>query len=218
MSFTAKLDALRQASVSQMPDEAMHTMQGSIENLSRSGILDRSLKVGDRAPDFVLPNALEQDVHLRTLLKKGPVVVIFYRGRWCPFCSAELQAYESVLKGIEDLGATLVAISPQTPDQSLTTQEKQNLTFEVLSDVHNELAQKFGIVYHVQDEIQALYVALGLDLPEYNGDHSFDLPVPATYVIDQQGIIKLAFVDPDYTRRADPAEVLSVLQTLNTQA
>jgi peroxiredoxin len=214
MSLTAELDVLREGAISRMPSEALGAIKHSIEDLSRSGIGARSLKVGDFVPDFELPNAVGKRVRLKTLLKDGPVVATFYRGGWCPFCSAELQAYENVFEEIKKLGATVVAISPQTPDNSLTTAEKQNLTFEVLSDVFNDVARQFGIVYHVQDELQALYEDLGLDLPALNGDSSFDLPVPATYVIDQVGMVRMAFVDPDYTRRLDPAEVLSVLRSL----
>lgn len=214
MSLTAELDVLRDGATKRMPSEALNAIQESIEDLSRSGIDARSLKVGDVVSDFELPNAVGKMVQLKTLLDKGPVVVTFYRGGWCPFCSAELQAYEQVFEEIGKLGATVVAISPQTPDNSLTMTEKEELTFEVLSDVHNEVARTFGIVYHVQDELQSLYEDLGLDLPAFNGDSSFDLPVPATYVIDKVGMVRLAFVDPDYTRRLDPSDVLSVLRSL----
>ncbi len=117
-------------------------------------------------------------------------------------------------EGIRALGATLVAISPEKLDQAHPTAEDQELEYVVLSDPHNAAARKFGIVYHVQDELQMLYEELGLNLPERNGDLSYELPVPATYVVDQQGMIRLAFVDSDYTRRQDPVEVLSVLRDL----
>jgi len=218
MSLTTELDVLREGTTSKMPSEALGVIKHSIEDLSRAGIVARSLKVGDIVSDFELPNAVGKKVRLKTLLNDGPVVATFYRGGWCPFCSAELQAYENVFEEIKKLGATVMAISPQTPDNSLTTAEKQNLTFEVLSDVSNDVARQFGIVYHVQDELQALYADLGLDLPALNGDSSFDLPVPATYVIDQVGMVRLAFVDPDYTRRLDPSDVLSVLRSLRRSA
>lgn len=217
MTFAKKSDDLHRDTEASSSEFPLTVVARERENLSRSGILSRSLKVGDVAPTFSLPNAVGDLVDLEVLLEQGPVVITFYRGRWCPFCSEELQAYESILEGILKLGATVVAISPQTPDNSLTTVEKQNLTFEVLSDVHNVVAKKFGIVYHVQDEMQALYADLGLDIPAFNGDESFDLPVPATYVIDTQRTVRLAFVDPDYTRRVDPTAVLSVLQSLKSE-
>jgi peroxiredoxin len=216
MVLSDELTALREGTALETPPEVLTAFRDSIEDLSRSGIGARRLKVNDTAPDFLLPNAVGKDVPLSQLLQNGPVVITFYRGGWCPFCSAELQAYESVLANIQKLGASVVAISPQTPDNSLTTTQKENLTFEVLSDVHNDVAREFGIVYHVQDEMQALYADLGLDLPAFNGDNSFDLPVPATFVIDTGGTIRMAFVDPDYTHRLEPTEVLSVLRTLQS--
>lgn len=215
MSLTTELDVLREGTTNSMSSETLATLQDSMADLSRSGIGARSLKVGDIVPDFALPNVFGKQVQLGTLLQRGPVVITFYRGGWCPFCSAELQAYENVFEQVKKLGASVVAISPMMPDESLTAAEKQKLTFEVLSDVHNDVARKFGIVYHVQDELQALYEDWGLDLPALNGDNSFDLPVPATYVVDSVGMVRMAFVDPDYTRRLDPTEVLSVLRSLH---
>ncbi len=197
MSLARELDAIRTEGERLMPPETVATMHEAVQDLSRSGILDRSLKVGDRVPGFILPNAVGQDVRLYDLIENGPVVISFYRGEWCSFCTAELQAFQATLPAIRAVGATLVAISPQTPDHSLSTAEKQNLTFEVLSDVGNRIARQFGIVFHLADEMQALFTDLGLDLPEYTGDETFDLPVPATYVVDTEGIIRLAFVDPD---------------------
>ncbi|MDP6041333.1 MAG: peroxiredoxin-like family protein [Candidatus Latescibacteria bacterium] len=214
MSLAKDLDTIRSQGQVGMPSDALAAIQDSVKDLSRSGIVARSLKVGDQVADFELPNAVGQTVGLYETLKEGPVVITFYRGGWCPFCSAELEAYQGVIDGIRALGATLFAVSPQLPDQSLSMTEKQDLTFEVLSDIHNDVARQFGIVYHVQDELQAVYEDLGLDLPAFNGDDSFDLPVPATFVVDAGGVIRLAFVDPDYTRRLDPTDVLSVLRSL----
>ena len=218
MSLAKDLNAICSQGQERMPPNALAAIQGSIEDLSRSGIVERSLKVGDQVSDFELPNAVGQMVGLYETLQGGSAVITFYRGGWCPFCSAELEAYQGAIDGIRALGATLFAISPQLPDQSLSMAEKQNLTFEVLSDIHNDVARQFGIVYHVQDELQAVYEDLGLDLPAFNGDDSFDLPVPATYVVDTSGMVRLSFVDPDYTRRLDPTDVLSVLQTLQKAA
>ncbi len=216
MSLTEQLAGFREQSRKETPQDTLAFMDRSFQDLSRSGIVDRSLKVGNRAPDFVLPNQVDKSVRLSDLLAGGPAVVSFYRGSWCPFCTFEMQALQRALPSIIELGATLVAISPQTPDHSLSTAEKNRLTYEVLSDVGNVVAREFGIVFHLQDEMQSVFREFGLDLPEYNGDDTFDLPVPATYVIDTAGIIRLAFVDPDYTRRLDPAEILSALRELKS--
>tara|TARA_Y100000590_G_scaffold187602_1_gene213861 strand:- start:262 stop:711 length:450 start_codon:yes stop_codon:yes gene_type:complete len=145
---------------------------------------------------------------------EGPVVLSFYRGTWCPFCTLEMQALSESVESLEDLGASLLAISPQSHEASSKTAEDHGLTLDLLSDPGNRVARTFGIVFYLQDEIQSIYKALGLDLSLLNGDSNFDLPVPATFVIDEKRIIRHAFVDPDYTRRRDPSEIVNILRTL----
>ncbi len=215
MSLTDELQAIRDGAKDRFPGETLATMEKAIEDLSRSGILDRSLRVGDEAPDFALPNANGQTVRFSDLLGKGPVVISFYRGSWCTFCAAELDSLQASLPAINSLGASLIAVSPQTPENCECTAEDNDLTYELLSDRGNKVASAFGIVYRLQDEIQAVYKEMGLELPEYNGDDSFELPVPATYVVDKTGTIRVAFVDPDYTKRMDPTEILAALRKLN---
>ena len=217
MSLTEELNTIRQQK-DVLPPDAYNTIQADLQDLSRSGIDKRSLKIGNTAPDFMLPDISGQPIRLYDLLQKGPVVVSFYRGSWCVFCSTEFHSYQSVLSTIQNLGATLLAISPQTLDCTPEDCEPDSVAFHNLSDKGNAVARKFGIVYHLADEMQSVYQDLGLDLPEYNGDDSFDLPVPATYVIDTDATIRLAFVNPDYTRRLDPVEVLAILKTLKSAA
>ncbi len=213
-SLPARLSDLRMRSSDEIPQDTLKNMREAVDNLSRSGIVDRSLKVGDKAPTFSLQNGSGTIVGLKDLLVKGPVVVSFYRGGWCSYCSLELHALQESLSEFDSLRTTLVAISPQTQENSLSTSRKNRLTYEVLSDVGNRVARSFGIVYQLQDEMLAIYEEFGLDLAEYNGDDSFELPIPATFVIDQTGTIRLAFVDPDYTRRLDPTEILVTLRKL----
>ena len=215
-SLTARLSDLRVRSTEDIPQDTLKNMREAVDNLSRSGIVDRSMKVGDKAPAFSLPNGSGAIVHLDDLLAKGPVVVSFYRGGWCSFCSLELQALQESLSEFDSFRTTLVAISPQTQENSLSTSRKNRVTYEVLSDVGNRVARSFGIVYRLQDEMMSIYEEFGLDLAEYNGDDSFELPIPATFVIGQTGTIRLAFVDPDYTRRLDPTEILVTLRKLNS--
>jgi peroxiredoxin len=214
MSLTDELDKARRDSRGQMPGHITDVLEQGIEDMSRSGIAERSLKVGDQAPNFELPDTHGSPVPLQDLLASGPVVLSFFRGGWCPFCSLELDSLQRVLPSINELGASLVAVSPQTEDSSMKTAQDHGLTFNVLSDIGNAVARQFGIVYHLQDEMQAIYDEFDLELKDYNGDDSFDLPVPATYVIDSQRTIRAAFVDPDYTRRLDPVEILSTLRGL----
>ena len=183
-----------------------------------AGILDRSIKRGDLAPDFSLPNSLGETVQLYDLLSRGLVVLSFYRGNWCPFCSIELQALQNALPKITEFGATLIAISPQVIPCSDVPDEECGADYEVLSDKGNTVARSYDIVFHLQDEMQAIYKEFDLDLPEFNGDNSFDLPVPAKYVIGEDGVVNLSFVDPDCTYRLDPAEILSSLRELRVAA
>ncbi|MDJ0703536.1 MAG: peroxiredoxin-like family protein [Leptolyngbyaceae cyanobacterium MO_188.B28] len=196
------------------PPEIKQVMGKATEDLVKSGITDQSLNTGDTAPNFSLPNATGQTVAISDLLANGPVVISFYRGQWCPYCNLELRALQEALPEIQSLGAKLAAISPQTPDNSLSTTEKNELTFEVLSDVGNQVARQFGLVFSLPEELRPIYQGFGIDLPAHNGDKTFELPIPATYVIKSDGAIAHAFVDPDYTKRMDPADIVAALRSL----
>ncbi len=214
MSLKDKLEERYKASSERIPPEAAQVMVESQQELDQSGIADKTLKVGDEVLDFKLPNAVGDTVSLGELLKKGPVVISFYRGVWCPYCSLELQAYQDLLSEFEALGATLVAISPQTPDNSLSTAEKNQLKYEVLSDVGNKVANQFGLVYTLNPKLHELYDKWGLSIPKFNGDDSWEIPIPATYVINTDGKVSYAFADIDYTKRAEPADVIDNLKGL----
>jgi peroxiredoxin len=191
-----------------------------VEAVRAAGIAERALAVGEQAPDLTLPDATGRPVALADLLTRGPVVITFYRGGWCPYCSMELRAYQALLPELEAAGATLVAISPQTPDASMTTAEKDELAFPVLSDVGSHVARAFRIVHEVTDEVQAVYDRNGYDLAGRNAIGTEDdtdevvLPLPATYVIDREGAVRFAFVSPDYVERAEPADVLAAVRAL----
>ena len=147
MTLAIALQTQQASFLSRVPQDTQTVMQQATADLGASGILDQTLKVGDTIPDFALPNATGQTVNIRDLLAQGPVVIAFYRGGWCPYCNLELKALQNALASIQETGATLVAISPETPDNSLTTQEKNALTFPVLSDVDNQVARQFGLVF-----------------------------------------------------------------------
>ena len=140
------------------------------------------------------------------------MVINFYRGGWCPYCNVELREFQKVLPEIKELGATLIAISPELPDNSLSTKEKNELDFEVLSDQGNKVAKDFGLVFEMADELKKVYDKFGLDIPKFNGDDSWEIPMPATYVIDSDGTVKFSFVDADYTVRAEPSDVIEALK------
>ena len=173
-----------------------------------------SLSVGDRAPDFTLPAVDGTDVQLSELLARGPVVLTFYRGAWCPYCNTQLRDYQQNLAEIEAAGATLAAISPQAPDSSVTVQEQNDLAFPVLSDVGGDVSDAYGLTFQVDEQTRERYRAVGVDLESYNGTDLWELPVPATYVIDARGVIRAAFVEADYTQRASVRQILDALAAL----
>lgn len=215
MTLATELSNVVQQLSEMLPEEKVKIFKAHLERLSALKIEQTSLKIGDKAPDFTLPNAIGKVVNLGTLLKGGPVVVTFYRGTWCPFCNLQLRALQSHLSEIKDEGgAQLIAISPQTPDNSLDMTEKNALTFEVLSDLGNAVAKQFGIVFQVEPEFRDLQKTLEVDLANYNGDHEYELPTPATYIINPDGIITYAFVESDWTQRAEPKEIVSALQKM----
>jgi peroxiredoxin len=215
MSLKAELDAFRSEFMAQAPPEIRDAMVRADMELAASGTAQRALKAGDHAPDFNLPDARGGYVRLKGLLAAGQVVLSFYRGGWCPYCNLELRALQRALPEITRRGAALVAVSPQTPDESLSTAEKNALAFPVLSDGGSATAKSFGIAYDLAEELRPIYTRFGHALPEQNGDESWVLPIPATYVIDTDGTIALAYVDVDYRNRLEPTEILTALQSLS---
>ncbi|GLV60531.1 alkyl hydroperoxide reductase [Dictyobacter sp. S3.2.2.5] len=198
----------------QIPVGVREKLMLPVQQLITSGAAEGALKEGERVEDFTLPNALGRPVTLSHLLKEGPVVINFYRGSWCPYCNLELRAYQQALPQLRALGASLVAVSPQTPDSSLTMAEKSGLTFPVLSDVGNRVARRFGLVFTIDEAVRAAHQQMGADLPAFNGDQSWELPISGTFLIDWDGTVRLAFVNPDFTRRLDPAVVIAKLKEL----
>jgi peroxiredoxin len=190
--------------------------EAKIEELRASFALEKAIGVGGRAPDFALPDPRGKPVSLSGLLKLGPVVVTFYRGGWCPYCNMQLRAYQAALPEMTALGARLVAISPQLPDGSLSTAETNELTFDVLSDAGNRVARSFGLVYALPEELRAALRSNNKALPGINGDESWELPVPATYVIDRDRRVVLAFIDVDYRNRLVPEDILTALKKLRS--
>jgi len=214
MALREKLDSIREMAKTRIPPEARVIMERSVEELRASGIMAGVAKVGQPAPDFTLPNATGQEVSLKVLLARGPVVLSFYRGRWCPYCNAELEALQQALPEITAAGATLVVISPQVARTPRETDEPKPFSFEMLRDFGNRVAEAYGLAFTLPEDLQAIYQKFGIDLPRGNGDGTWRLPVPARFVIDREGIIRAADADPDYTRRPEPAQTVEALKKL----
>jgi peroxiredoxin len=182
-----------------------------VEELRTKFPLRAALAVGDIVPNFTLPNVHRRKISLSEVLRKGPAVVTFYRGGWCPYCNIQLRAYQRALPEITELGGQMIAISPQLPDGSLLVAEKNVLEFEVLSDVGNAVARSFGLVYALPDELRAALTSNNKALPGINGDDSWELPVPATFIVAPDRSVLLAHIDVDYRRRLAPEDIIRAL-------
>jgi len=183
-----------------------------IAGLEERKLAANSLSLGAKAPEFTLPDHDSNPACLAELLSKGRLVICFFRGRWDPFCCGQMEAMNRVLPEIEQAGALLVAISPQTVKQSFFMGDQHKLGFRLLSDVGNQVARQFGLVYRVPDEQQAIYRRSFINLPFTNGDESWELPIPATYILERDSTVLYASANEDYTERPEPAEILERLR------
>ena len=218
MSLQSRLDAFKADFEAgkppySVPRSVIEIMHRATKELIASGLAQRALKAGDVAPSFTLSDPDGAPVASADLLAKGPLVVSFYRGVWGPYCNMELQALQAAVPEFRKAGSSLVAISPQTPVNSRKSVRENKLDFPILSDTHNDVAAAFGLRFDLPDYLVELYKSLKNDLPNFNGDGSWTLPMPARYVIGQDGVIRYAEVNPDYTRRPEPEDMLPVLRS-----
>ncbi|WP_445679290.1 peroxiredoxin-like family protein [Radicibacter daui] len=223
MTLQARLDAFKADFEAgkppySVPRSVIDTMHRATAELIASGQAERALKAGDKAPAFTLNDPEGNAVSSEALLARGPLVLSFYRGVWCPYCNMELQALEAVLPEIRAAGGSLIAISPQTAPNSRKSVRQNNLSFPILSDVKGDVAAAFGLRFALPDYLVELYKSLKNDLPTFNDDPAWTLPMPARYVIGQDGTILYAEVNPDYTRRPEPEELLPALRRAASQA
>jgi peroxiredoxin len=217
MSLQANLDAFKVDFEAgkppySVPHSVIETMHRATAELIASGAASRAKKAGDTAPSFSLKDPEGIVVSSNELLKKGPMVVSFYRGVWCPYCNLELQALEAAKPQFDKYGASLVAISPQTAPNGRKSMRQNKLSFPILSDVKGKAGRAFGLRFELPDYLVELYKGLKNDLPTFNDDPSWTLPMPARYVIGQDGTILYSEVNPDYTHRPEPEDMIPVLQ------
>ena len=196
-----------------VPPESQAIHAEVVADLKQKRLADGTLGVAAKAPIFELKDHDGKPVSSAELLKKSRLVICFFRGRWCPFCVGQLEAMNLILAQIEQAGATLVAISPQTVKQSYFMHGQHKLRFPLLSDAGNQVAREFGLVYRVPEYQQAVYQRTFVNLPFVNGDESWELPIPATYILDRDGTVLYVSVNEDYSERAEPTEILRALES-----
>lgn len=216
MSLQQELDDFMAQVRTQVPAEVLAPIERFYaRELHAPGRFPALIQPGQPAPLFELPDAHGTPVRLAELLARGPVVLSFYRGAWCPFCNLELRALQQALPQLQAAGATLVAVSPELPDYSLPLIEREGLAFPVLSDLGNTVARQFGIVFPLEGEIRRISLEVfQVDLPKFNGEPSWEIPVPATFVIASDRTVQMAFFDPEFRHRVEPQAVLDCLARL----
>ena len=215
-SLKEEIAAYKAASASRVPGDVQAIMRQATAELKASGIKNRALKSGDTVPDFNLPNQHGEQRRLSDYLAGSLVVLNIYRGGWCPYCNMEMKALQAVQAQIEACGARLVGMAPETPDKALSTAERNGISIDILSDEGNRVAEALGLVFELPQALRPIYEKFGIDIPAYNGDQSFKLPVPATYIIGQDRVITYAFVNADYTERLEPSEIVAQLSKLRS--
>lgn len=208
ISLREQIAAYQQQRAGNTPADQLKEQRAERANRLRSASSGTSLQVGDSAPDFILPDAYGKPITLSILLKSGPVVLSFYRGDWCPYCNFALRAYQAILPEIIALHGSLVAISPQNPDNTLLTVEHKELSYPVLSDVGNRVARQYTQIFTIPEAERRP------NLQSFFDDNTWQLPAPGTFVIAQDGRIILAFVDADFSQRLEPAAILDALRQL----
>jgi peroxiredoxin len=215
MSLTQTLALAQEVAGKALGPETQGALVTARNNLVASGVGKHAIRSGETAPDFVLADQEGGPVRLNDLLARGPLVLSFYRGSWCPMCNLELRALQAHLEQFRELGAELVAVSPQPPDKTLLTADQVGLTFPVLSDLRNSVARRYGIVMTVPDTVRDHQLNdVGVDIAEHNESGNYELPIPATYVIDTNATIVLDYVNPDYSQRLDPDDIVTALRRL----
>ena len=190
-----------------------------LEAIKNANVVENALNVGDVAPDFTLKNAVGKEVSLAAELKNGPVILTWYRGNWCPYCNITLAAMEQELSAFKEQGATLLALTPELPDKTMTTKEKNKLTFEVLTDLNHKVADQYKLLFKLTPQVEERYKEF-FDLADYNGEEAGTdtLPLAATYIVGQDGKIAWAFLHHDYHKRAEPKEITATLKKMNAES
>lgn len=213
MKLIKELTEIQQSMATQLPEEVLDIMGSSLSEMLNQKLDSNALTVGDTAPDFSLKSTNQNNVNLYELLKTKPVIISFFRGSWCPFCVTELEHYQkNLVTDKKSIATHFLAISPQKTEISSQLCQNNNISLTILSDEGNEVAKKYGLVFTLPDNVRDLYKNLGANLPDFNGDNSYQLPIPATYIIDQNKKIIFSYINVNYMERVDISELQNVLQ------
>lgn len=207
-TLSSQLDAVFEGFKANAPLPAQNIINDARSSIMSTFDASTALKVGDKLPAFKLPNALGEEITSADLLAKGPILISFYRGNWCPYCNVALRSLQQHLNKFHARGIELVAISPELPDTSLSTKEKNELKFHVLSDVGNKYARQLGIVWKQPDSLRPVFEQFGNNMKKNNGDDSLEVPIPANFLVGKDGVVKGAYIEPDYTKRLEPEKAL----------
>ena len=211
MALDQRLAELNTQACKELPAQEIAVMQRASATLRKSGITEQCLQAGESAPEFTVKDQYGNTITLSTLLKNGPVVINFFRGFWCNYCQAELNAYQELLQALQNLNTSYLAISPNTPNDNQP--HSLNNYFQI-TDTNNDIAKKFSIVYEVEQSQKELFSQWGVDLAKLNHGDKWELPLPATYIISKYGCVDFKFVHSDYRKRLEPIKVLERLQEL----
>ncbi len=194
-----------------VPTEVLDTLISEINKISQAGIVENALNVGDKVPDFEFEDMDRNKISLNTMTALGSVVISFNRGNWCPFCNIDFKHMQRNIAAIEESGSNLFVISPQLIEKSAQLKEENGYDYPILHDKSNEVAKQFGICFTLSDELKTIHHSFGMDIPEHNGDNSFELPIPATYVIGSDKKIKFAYINPNWMERAQIEDIKKYL-------
>lgn len=217
-SYQASLDQFMEkskASKSPFSEKDRAIMKKADESLA-SSLPDPGIKVGEMAPDFTLKNAFGEEINLKQELKKGPVILVFYRGAWCPFCNMHLHVLQQSLPQFKEYGAQLITITPQTPDKSAEQIGKDGYPFQVLSDLDSQVMKDYKLYFEIPDDLVSVYKHVGLDIEAFNGKGRNVLPVPGSFVIEKNGIVRAMQARTDYKSRMEPEAIIDALMQISS--
>jgi peroxiredoxin len=213
-NLSAQCAAVRDQFISSLAEDQRNTVMAAGQRLAESDVAEHAIDADDTAPEFTLTDTAGRQFLLSDTLLHGPIVLSFYRGDWCPFCDLELKALAEREPEIRNLGARLVAVSPELHAQNQAISGDLNLPFSLLFDEGNRVAREYGLVMQVDEAMRPLYLQWGFDLPTFNGDASWELPLPGTFIIDTNGTVRAAYVNKDYTQRMEPNDIIAALEAI----